>query len=248
MTETTSNRPSNWIAGADGVSDGWFVVLWHPATETLCTRLLTDADALFSLPEAPKILGIDMVIGCPDRARPGGRQCDRQARQLLGSPRSASVFSPPAYDALQAESYEEALRRNRASAPDAPGLSKQTYHLLPKMRSLAERMTPAHQKWVREVHPELSFYAMNRNEPARASKHLEPGRSRRLELLRANGFSEVAEAVTSRPASVDPDDVLDAFATCWTAHRIQKGTASRCPPQDQNAPRNDRNMRMEIWR
>ena len=243
--------PNNatWLGGADGYRDGWLVVLWHPASETIRRRTVPDVEALLDLPEAPAVLGIDMVIGCPDHAEPGGRRCDREARHLLGHPRGASVFSPPAYDALRADSYDDAQRRNRASGPDAPGLSKQTFYLMPKMRALAKRMTPALQNRVREVHPELAFYAMNGDAAVAASKHSDDGRTARADLLEAHGFSDVRSSMDAFTGSgVGADDVIDAHAACWTARRIRDGTAERCPSRDEPAPRNDRSLRMEIWR
>lgn len=240
---------SAWVAGADGYRDGWVVVLWDPATERVRVCTVDGVADLFDVPEVPAVLGVDMVIGCPDGARPGGRRCDRQARQLLGHPRGASVFSPPAYDALWAETYPEAKRRNRASAPDAPGLSKQAFHLIPKMRALAEQVTPARQERVREVHPELSFYAMNGDEPVAASKHGDDGQAARADLLGAHGFPDVWDTIADlADGAVGADDVLDAHAACWTARRIHKGTAERCPSLDNAAPRNSRGLRMEIWR
>ena len=249
MSSSPAHSTADWVAGADGFRDGWVVVLHQPATGTTRCRTVDGVDALLNLPEAPAVLGVDMVIGLPDRAEPGGRACDRAARQLLGHPRGSSVFSPPAYDVLGAETYEEALRRNRASGPDAPGLTKQTFHLLSKMRALADHMTPARQERVREVHPELAFYAMNSDAAVAESKHAEAGRTARIELLEDHGFSEI-ESVLSALARgpIGADDVLDAYAACWTARRIYEGTAERCPPHDEPAPRNNRGLRMEIWR
>lgn len=242
----TSSRDV-WVAGVDGCRNGWMVVLWHPSSASVRRRMVNTANALVHLPETPAIVGVDMVIGCPDAAEPDGRQCDRAARQLLGHPRGTSVFSPPAYDALWAETYEEAVRRNRASGPEAPGLSKQTFHLFPKLRELAECMTPPRQERIREVHPELAFYAMNGDAPVEASKHTDAGRARRLDLLSAHGFPDVRSVAEPRGAT-GLDDVLDAHAACWTARRIHDGTAERCPPLPSPAPCNDRDLRMEIWR
>lgn len=240
---------SAWVAGADGFRDGWVVVLYRPDTGTTRYRTVDGVDALLTLPETPAVLGVDMVLGCPDTVEPGGRACDRAARQLLGHPRGASVFSPPAYDALQADTYGEAQRRNRASGPDAPGLSKQTYHLFPKMRALAAHVTPERQSRVREVHPELSFYAMNGDAPMADSKHSDTGRRARLDLLAAHGFPDVTNTVSSfARGAVGRDDLLDAHAACWTARRIHEGTAERCPPLSEDAPTNTRGVRMEIWR
>lgn len=244
-----SSSSADWVGGADGIRNGWFVVLWCPGTGAVRRRVVDGVDALLSLPEAPAVLGVDMVIGCPDRAESGGRRCDRQARQLLGHPRGASVFSPPAYGVLGAETYDEAQRRNRTSGPDAPGLTKQTFHLLPKIQALAERMTPARQERVREVHPELAFYAMNEDAPVEASKHDAEGRATRADLLDTCGFPEVRDAVEAQSGGAPgADDVLDAHAACWTARRIHEGTAERCPPTDQPASKNNRGLRMEIWR
>jgi len=238
-----------WVAGADGYREGWVVVLWQPATGTTRRRTVDGVDALLALPEAPAVLGVDMVIGCPDVAVPGGRACDRAARQLLGSPRGSSIFSPPAHDALSADSYDNAQRRNRASGPDAPGLSKQAFHLFPKIRALAARLTPRRQERVREVHPELAFYAMNDDAPVDASKHTAAGRRTRVDLLAAHGVPDVEAAVEGLSGGpLGADDVLDAYAACWTARRIRDGTAERCPPRTEEAPRNARGLRMEIWR
>jgi predicted RNase H-like nuclease len=238
-----------WVAGADGFRDGWVVVLDRSATGTTRCRTVDGVDALLSLPESPAVIGIDMVIGCPDAAEPGGRACDRAARQLLGHPRGTSVFSPPAYDALQADTYDEAQRRNRASGPDAPGLTKQTFHLIPKLRALAEHVTPERQDRVREVHPELSFYAMNGETPMHDSKHTDAGRKVRLDLLVDHGFPDAAAAVEAfAGGALGADDVIDAHAACWTARRIHEGTAERCPPRSDEAPTNARGLRMEIWR
>jgi predicted RNase H-like nuclease len=240
---------TDWVAGADGFRDGWVVVCWQPASGTVRRRTVDTVEALFDLPESPAMMGIDMVIGCPERAEPGGRACDRAARQLLGHPRGASVFSTPAFNALWADTYEDALLRNRASGPDAPGLSKQTFHLFPKMRALAEQMTPQRQEWVREVHPELSFHAMNEDAPVEASKHNEAGRTTRMRLLETSGFLDIKDAVASLSSTgLGPDDVLDAHAACWTARRIHEGIAERCPPQADLAPKSAQGLRMEIWR
>jgi predicted RNase H-like nuclease len=240
---------SPWVAGADAYPDGWVVVLWQTSTAQVRCRTVPDVPTLLALNESPAVLGLDMIVGLPDRAVPGGRPCDRAARQLLGRKRGTSVFSPPAHGVLGAKTYDEAQRRNRASGPDAPGLSKQTYYLLPRLGAVAEAMTPALQERAREVHPELSFYAMNDDTPLAESKHTDAGQQARLDLLTQHGFSEDA-VIGSLDANgtVGIDDVLDAHAACWSARRLYRGTAERCPPVEADAPRNARGLRMEIWR
>lgn len=237
---------STWVAGADGCKTGWMVVLRAPSTGAIRGRVVPSVKALFLLHETPQIIGIDMVIGLPDTAERGGRACDQAARKLLGWPRSSSVFSPPARAALQAETYDEALRLNRAHSPSGVGLTKQAFYLFPKLRAVAEHVTPARQERVREVHPELAFFAMNTDAPLEDSKHTAGGRAARKELLAAHGFDAVDALIEEHVgAGVTAPDVLDACAACWTAGRIESSTA-RCVPS--NPPRNARGLRMEIWR
>lgn len=238
---------SPWVAGVDGCEAGWVVVLRHLETGEIRSRTVGAIDALLSLPETPTIIALDMIVGCPDNARPGGRRCDQAARQLLGQPRGTSVFSPPAYDALWADTYEEALRQNRATGPDAPGLSKQLYHLFPKLREVATTITAPRQEHVKEVHPELSFYAMNGEVPIEKSKHTDGGRAKRQALLKDHGFPNVG-ADGGTPIGLGTDDLIDAHAACWTALRIHQGIAQRCPLVSDTPPCNARGLRMEIWR
>ena len=241
-----STSSAGWVAGADGSREGWVVALWQPSTKTWRVRTVPDVAALLALPEQPVCIGLDMVIGLPDRAAPGGRACDRAARQLLGHPRSSSVFSPPAYPALQARSHAEAQRLNRATAPDAPGLTIQAFHLLPKMRDVAAHITPERQQWVREVHPELAFYALNGGAPMDDSKHTDAGVTQRIDVLTKNGCETLPSVLgTHARGSVTTDDLLDAHAACWSAWRIHTGDAA-CVPE-QPLPTNERGLHMGIW-
>jgi predicted RNase H-like nuclease len=79
---------------------------------------------------------------------------------------------------------------------------------------------------LREVHPEVSFRAMNRGQPLRHRKKSAGGALERFELLRREGIRLDALG----PAAAIPlDDVLDAAAAAWTARRIADGTARRLP-------------------
>jgi predicted RNase H-like nuclease len=239
-----------WVAGADGCKAGWMVVLWRPATGEVRRRVVPSTEAVLALPEAPARLGLDMVIGLPEASVPGGRACDQAARNLLGWPRSSSIFSPPVQAALEAETFEEAQALQRSTGDDdAPGLTVQAFHLLDKIRALDARMTPARQARVREVHPELAFYAMNDDAPVTASKHDAEGRAERRALLEAHGFPDIAEAVAQhKGGGVSPADILDAHAACWTAGRLLRHAAERLPAPPGPAPRNARRLRMEMWR
>ncbi|MDP9152416.1 MAG: DUF429 domain-containing protein, partial [Myxococcota bacterium] len=117
----------------------------------------------------------------------------------------------------------------------------QAFGILRKLKEVDDAMTPALQGHVFEVHPELSFLAMS-GHPAGHGKKRAAGRTERLALLAAGGFS----GVVARVAGAAPDDVLDAVAACWTAERLHAGAALRLPSGP--PPVDGRGLRMEIWR
>ena len=90
-----------WLAGIDGCPAGWIVVLVSTGEDTehqlvLCRNL----EAILCLEPAPEIIVIDIPIGLLDGYVPGGRDCDRESRKLLGQPRGSSVFSAPSRASL----------------------------------------------------------------------------------------------------------------------------------------------------
>src|SRR5207302_2014140 len=72
-----------------------------------------------------------------------------------------------------------------------------------------------------EVHPEVSFRAMNGGAPLQRKKTA-GGAFQRLRLLQRHGI-ELSGIQSSDSAPLD--DVLDAAAAAWSAQRIANGTA-----------------------
>jgi predicted RNase H-like nuclease len=78
-----------------------------------------------------------------------------------------------------------------------------------------------------EVHPELSFAALNGGQPVNESKVSWSGIPFRRALLEAAGIflpDDLNEA-----NRVPPNDVLDAGAASWTALRILQGKSETLP-------------------
>jgi predicted RNase H-like nuclease len=230
-----------FVAGVDGCRSGWVIALRNVRTGALSVHVVATFAAILSLPEAPRVIAVDIPIGLLDAAVAGGRRCDRDARSLLGSPRSRSVFSPPVRAAMHATTHAEASRANRASSPSSIGLSIEAYGILGKVREVDDVITAALQARVREVHPELCFYAIT-GHPPRYAKKRAAGRAERLRALAAVGFV----GLPKRVAHAARDDVIDAAAACWTAQRVHGGLGERLPVGD--VPRDSRGLRMEIWR
>ena len=233
------------VVGVDGCKGGWVGVVHDTATGQRGCAVFADFQSLLLFVGDADVIAVDIPIGFLDEARHGGRTCDVEARALLGAKRASSVFPPPVRGALAAQNYGEALRVNRSSSAAGIGLSKQCHALFPKMREVDDLMTPGRQDQVREIHPELSFWAMNGGKAVVAGKRTREGAAARFGLLWDCGIRIEVEIVSRWPKSVAaPDDLLDAHAACWTAQRIVEGQAVRIPA----APEVDaKGLRMEMW-
>lgn len=240
--EQSKTVPS--IAGVDGCRAGWVVVLAHPLARdaqehqvTICAKF----DDVLTLLPTPTVSAVDIPIGLLAERQPGGRDCDRCARRLLGR-RASSVFTPPTRPLLDATHYDQVRTR---------GLSIQAFNILPKIREVDRVMTPAWQQQVYEAHPELAFQALA-GHPMQYRKKLVAGREERLRVLAQSpslvfhGIRTAFEHVLRdcKRTHVAPDDVLDAYVLVWTALRIWRAQARRVPHVP---PYDARGLRMEIW-
>ena len=216
------------VAGVDGCRGGWVVVIG--AAAFVCR----DFDAVLAGLDAETLIGIDMPIGLLDDHVPAGRVADRAARSLLPGKRS-SVFPAPSRCCFGIRTLDQARERNCR-------INRQGINLLQKIEDVDARMSPVLQQRVYEVHPELSFAAMNEDRPVLSGKTRPPGRADRRALLEREGI-----VIPDRPrpyAEVKEDDLLDACAALWSARRIGAGVASRVP---EPPPADARGLRMEIW-
>jgi predicted RNase H-like nuclease len=219
------------VAGVDGCRAGWIVVRSRGGDRTIAV-VPSFADVLDAARDAV-VIGVDMPIGLLDRAVPGGRDCDRLARRLLG-PRGCCVFTPPVRSALGARAYRAALAANRASSPARLGISIECFGLFTRLREVDDALTaePALAQRVFEVHPELAFREMAGAPAGLLPKRSPAGLARRLALL-ARHFAGIRVAARRPPRGARADDVIDAHAVCWSAARIARRRAVRLPPQPQ---------------
>jgi predicted RNase H-like nuclease len=152
-----------------------------------------------------EVVAIDVPIGF------GPREADRAARRFLTGAAS-TVFTTPTRELLE--------------GPFGPGLGISAQaHALGRRILHITRLARSDSR-LYEVHPEVSFRAMNGGHPLSYRKRWAGGVVERLELLRRHGI-ELERLGES--ASVPIDDVLDAAAAAWSAHRIATNTARSLP-------------------
>jgi predicted RNase H-like nuclease len=203
------------------------------ATGRVDARILSCVGELLSLNPHPDMIAVDIPIGLTDI---GPRQCDLEARKRLG-PRRSSVFPAPVRSTLAATSYSHACQLGEGA--DGRKLSQQTYAILRKIREVDAflREDPNRQNWIREVHPEVSFWAWNGNRPMNHPKKKrkgEPplGKAEREALVIPRYGKWYTAAQSALPHSVYVcDDLLDAFAVLWTAERIWSGKSAVFPDE-----------------
>jgi predicted RNase H-like nuclease len=101
-------------------------------------------------------------------------------------------------------------------------------------------------KKVFEVHPEVSFFALNRNKPLRHGKKSPEGKKQRRQLLdKSFDKKRVASALADLAVErFGMDDFHDAFAALWSACRITRKEACCLPEQP---PTDTCGLKMGIW-
>lgn len=209
------------MAGVDGCRGGWVVVTGAaeaggagpvrvdvvPSLEDVVGRTRRGELA---------VVALDMPIGLPEA---GPRSCDVEARALLG-PRRSSVFPAPVRAVLGAADYEEACRRSRRVSGRA--LSRQAFHLLPKVAEVDRLLAGGGHDGIVESHPELAFLRLAGGRPLEA-KRTEAGRRQRVELVRDVLGADPDELARAGRAPLG--DLLDAAALLATARHLAAGTA-----------------------
>lgn len=237
------------VAGVDGCKAGWVCVLLDAATGAPREAFIRETLAeIAALDEAVRI-AIDVPIGAPDFTTPFGRGCDTALRRELGA-RQSSVFAVPSRAALAEADYRAACAAALAHSEPPRMVSKQCFHIFPKIREADALITPQAQARIVECHPEGAFWAMNGRKPLTEPKKLKSraypqGLALRRALLERAGYpASFLAAHRFRASQAGEDDLLDACACAWTARRVLRGEAHRFPDEPRIDPRG---LRMQIW-
>ena len=212
--------------GVDGCKAGWIAVSKDEGELTY--RIASTASELLSaFPNAERVL-IDVPIGLPWRDEPI-RPCDRLARSILGARRS-SVFPVPCRTAVRAEAIGVARELNRGEL--GRSLSEQSWGICRKIREVDDLLLgkPGPGAELREVHPEVCFWALAGRSPMKHNKRQKEGLRERLAVLAgfepdAARFFDFVLAEEPR-RKVSADDVLDALVAFVTSSASNSQLAS----------------------
>lgn len=217
------------VAGVDGWRDGWVMVVLRNG-RFFEAGVARTAAGLIDIAGDAEIIAVDIPIGLPAAGR---RRADIEAKRRLGA-RSSSVFFAPPRPVVEAEPFAaaNALAKERFGF----GISRQSYGLRTKILEV----DALDDTRLYEVHPELAFRELAGTVlPSKKTWGGVGGRRRAL-LEAGIKIPWDLESVQAVPV----DDVLDAAAAAWSAHRIATGEAECVPAR----PERDATGRsMAIW-
>src|SRR6266581_2662415 len=219
-------RLSNtFIAGVDGCKNGW-VIASQDADGRPAVNLVSHFGEILDYDH--KLVVVDIPIGLLDR---GTRLADQAARRILKG-RACCVFTAPLRPMLACRDYSEA--KGCRQKIDGKGLAKQAWAITTKIVEVDRLIRSETQSRIREGHPEVSFAQMNRGQALARSKHTPEGQHERISLLTTHfpGLPHLVQKY-SRLA----EDVIDAFAMLWTAHRICNKQALALPEKSETDAR-----------
>ena len=245
--------PSKYI-GVDGCKGGWFSVGLDQNGNFCESRVCEKFGQLLEHYKDAELVLVDMPIGLPECGK--GRECDSEARKKI-YPLSSSVF--PAPTRVMAKKIKDGLKFEGGLK-----ISSQTFSIGCQTAEVDEIManrTPSRKPRVREIHPELCFWAMSGGKPLKSKKTL-GGKAGRLSILQAVDCraTKIFEKACSRVCNSDDkdvgkidvglDDILDALAAAVTAYKGHTQGPLQTLPEGKTPPTDLKELPMEMvyWR
>jgi len=220
MTRPGSQRgaqlPYRTLAGVVPCPKGWLIAsakLQGITTSPEQPQVVKTFLEVLDYKPAFQVVALFSPVGLLEDPVAKGRTCEREARALLGRPRSSAIVSAPVRASLACSSYAEARQANGGR------LSIVGWNLMKRTAEVHQQIAPYWQRTVFEVHPELSFFQLNGDVPVKYSKHTRAGQDERRELL-VGRLPGVERIIDERIRGLSRAHLLDAAACLWTARRI----------------------------
>ena len=204
--------------GVDGCKKGWFAVKLKDGDEWEA-RVFQDIGALWAEFTDASVILIDVPIGLKEFGVEE-RECDVQARKLLGRGRASSVFRPPCRKAVYSSMGQASDVNFKVNGKYLP---RQTLNILRKIREMDQFLSvhKSARAVIRETHPEICFWALAGHRPMKHRKRKERGfleRKAVLEYAFPSSKGIIEDALkTYKRKDLAKDDILDALAAAITA-------------------------------
>jgi len=204
------------FVGLDGIPGGWVAVYLEGAGSQRFAHAGSIAQLLAAGFERAMI---DMPIGLPER---GYRQCDLEARKLVGS----RVFLGARRGVWNFKTLDEANAYYWREEGKGRGISMQLFCIREKLRELNEFPAPPR---LFEAHPEVIFWRLAGR--VLASKRAPKGRAERIGLLERHGIRTIRRWLDhQRGTGIGRDDLIDACACALAARDSMRRLPANTDP------------------
>lgn len=214
--------------------EAWVTVELVDGSLASISRLATLEDVLDEAEDAV-VVAVDVPIGHDDRegeTNGGRRAADVAARQQLGEAAERVFWTPP-LQVFDQEDHEEA--RRQAETEGWPVPQKPMFAGRKRLRAINEAAIADER--VVEIHPEISYLALNDQE-GDGGPLTTYGRGPRATYERLQLLAEVGLRPTRSLGGVgrmSARDVIEASVAAWSAHRVaegEHGVLPEGPPED----------------
>ena len=258
------------FVGVDGCPGGWFSVGLDSGGNLASCGVYDTFERLLNCNADASLILVDIPIGLLDC--PGGRECDAAAVDKLKPLRHSSVFRTPTRQTVrevmrhQIPTTEADRKRAFAAASKVEcetaqkGLTWQSFYIARKIGEvdiLLTAKTEVPRPPIREVHPEVCFWALNYRSDGSNNKHFAmrdrkkraEGKKERLAVLKCHltQAPSIYEALAKGfPSSqVAKDDILDALVAAVTGW-LGMPDGSRLATLPEDPPKDCRGLPMEM--
>ena len=214
------------VIGIDGCRAGWITAKILD-NQLISFQIIENLNDDYLKQSNFSHIGIDIPL---QLSHTGKRLAEIEARRLLKK-RACTIFSPPTLNALMAKNYIDACDVNFKEC--GKRISKQSWNLFPKIieaHTFLENNSIT-KLGVFEVHPELSFMAMNDMNLIEVSKKTDIGKEIRIKLIQKffPNFSFESVRNKYKKNQVLDDDILDSISVLWSTQRIVDNIAQFVP-------------------
>ena len=214
------------VIGIDGCKAGW-IIAKTLENKSISFQIIKNLNDAYLEGGNLSHIGIDIPLHL---SHTGKRFAEIEARSLLKN-RACTIFTPPTLNALRAKNYIDACAVNFKECGNR--ISKQSWNLFPKIIEAHKFLenNSISKLEVFEVHPELSFLAMNDMNLIEASKKTDIGKEIRIKLIQKFFPSFSFESVRKKykKNQVLDDDILDSISVLWSTRRIVDNIAQFVP-------------------
>jgi predicted RNase H-like nuclease len=212
--------------GVDGCPCGWISIGLNDG-DCAEVKEFTEFRDLVNHYSAACLILVDMPIGLFEDKHMCWRDCDAEAIKQLCWPRSMSVFPVPSRHFVHRVEKGMAYSDGRSLSESLTGknIPPGSFGITPKIAQVDKVMTGC-DKPVREVHPEVCFWALNGKKavsPKKIRSKINPdGMDERKRVLRHSKLQiddifKYARSKSPRKTAVGDDDILDALVAAVTA-------------------------------